>query len=328
MFKVLMTDSVFEDTKIEEEALSKIDAEFILAGNTDEATLIEKGRDCDAILNTNAIITRKILEECRRVKIVARTGIGIDNVDVAAASELGVMVSNVPDYCLEEVANHTFALFLDLNRKITFYDKLLKKPEALPWGANTGSPVKRVSGQRFCLIGFGNIARLVAARALAFGMVVCAYDPYVPDEVFAAQGVTRLKTIKELATGADVLSLHIPLNEQSRGIVDMDILRLMNPTAFLINTSRGALVNQDDLIHALKTGVISGAALDATAPEPLPLDSELLKMDQVLLTPHVGFYSVEAGIDSRTKMSAEVVSVLSGGLPRSFCNRDTIINKR
>lgn len=317
-YKVLYTDTCFPDTSIEEAELKKIDAELILAPATDEATLIAAGKDCDGVIFDFAPMTDKVLSNLPKCKVASRVGIGLNNIDIPAASRNGIMVANVPDYCFDEVANHAVALYLSCNRRIVQYSNMTK---TCNWDVTGLGPIYRMDGQNFCLYGLGNIARRVVERIKPYGFKLFAFDAYAKDEVFQQTGVTRVHSLEELAELADVFSVHVPLTKDTEGTVNLDILKRMKKDAIFINIARGPIVKEADLITALKEKMIMAAGLDVVSEEPLPKDSELLKMDNVIITPHVAFYTVEAEDELRKRSTQEVIYALTEGQPHVFVNK-------
>ena len=316
--RVLMTDTIFPDTQIERETLRVIDAEFVLASQSDPETLKREGRDCDGALNVYAELTGEVLSQWSRCKVIVRTGIGVNTIDLAAATTQGIMVANVPDYCMDEVADHTVALFLTCVRKTALFNASVK---AGKWAVDLAKPMPRLQGKVYGLFGFGNIAQRVAKRIRGFGLDVVAFDPYIVDAVFASCQVRRAESLDGLLAIADFLSLHAPLTEETRGILNAARLKQMKPTAILINTSRGPLVNDVDLMGALRDRVIAGAGLDVLTDEPPAFPLALAELDNVVLTPHTAWYSDDAMPELRRKASAEVVRTLTEGRPKFWVNQ-------
>lgn len=324
-FKVFMTDSIFQDQDLERGELAKIDAELVVASSRDTGTFIREGKDCDAVLTVYAPVDAEFIGKLEKCRVIVKTGIGVNNIDVAAASARGIMVANVPDYCIGEVADHTFALFLAGIRKINFLNARVREGV---WDFNEAKPIPRLQGKIFGLYGFGNIARHVAVRAMAFGLQVHAFDPYMPEDVFKKIGVKRVAQFNQLIKEVDFLSLHVPLTEETRHIINIDTMQQMKSSVFIVNTSRGPLIKEDDLFMALQNGLVAGAALDVLNTEPPPYPYPLLELDNVVVTPHAAFYSEGSGVELREKSVREVVLALTEGIPRSWLNRSEIENKR
>lgn len=317
-YKVLMTDSIFADQEIEKNILREIDAEVILSPGKDEATLAELAKDCDAIMATYAEVTRRVIESCTRCKVIIRTGIGYNNIDVEAATEKGIMVANVLNYCVTEVADHAMALILACLRKVVFLNKCVRNGN---WNVNLARPIARTGTLTLGLYGFGNIARQVAVRAKAFDMHVTAYDPFLPDEVFEKAGVERCTDLDAFLRSCDVLSPHLQLNKSTQGLIDKHVFRKMKTSSYLINVSRGGLVNEEDLLAAIENHQIAGCALDVMASEPGDVHSRLLTYDNVIVTPHSAFYSDGSDIELREKSSQEIVQTFTQGYPEFWLNK-------
>lgn len=317
-YKIMLTDSIYPDTSIEMAELEAIGARIVRPKGIDAASLLETGHDCDGILCDYASIDKTVIAGLGKCKVIAEAGIGVNNIDLEAAAAKGIKVANVPHYCLREVADHAMALFLACARKLLPYDRDIR---AGKWDKLEHAPIYRLAGQNFCLFGFGAIARKVAARARAFEMQVHAFDPFLPDEAFAAEGVSRVSSLEKLARIADVFSIHAPLTDDTRGIVGRDVFSTMKAGCIVLNTSRGGLVAEQDLVDALAAGKIAAAGLDVLQSEPPKPDSPLLRMNNVVLTPHCGFFSNESDEELRRTMAREVVRTLTGGEPLSWVNR-------
>jgi D-3-phosphoglycerate dehydrogenase len=323
--KVVITDTEFGSVEIERQVLAEIGAEPIVLNTMDEDIIAKETADADAVITEYAKITPRIISGLRKCKVIARYGIGVDMIDLEAASRAGIPVANAPDYGIEEVATHTIAVFLTLARKTAVYDRALKDGK---WGYKIGFPIYRLQGQTLGLIGFGNIARTVASMVSGLGLKVLAHDPFIGEDEMAKRNVVKAETVEEILRQADFVSLHIPLMESTRGMIGEKELAMMKPSAYLINTGRGGLINEESLVKALKKGRISGAGLDVFQQEPIREDSPLLKLENVLVTPHCAFYSEESLKNLQRMPAEEVVRVLKGGLPRSFVNRDLLAKYR
>ncbi len=316
-FKVVVTDSVFPHLETERRLLAQVGAELVALQAHRDDELVEAVRDADALLVCFAPVTKRVVEAARRCKVIARYGIGVDNVDVATATARGIVVTNVPDYCVEEVSDHTLALLLACARRVVWLDRTVR---AGRWDARDAVPVRRLSGQTLGLVGFGKIPRLVAQKAQALGLRVLAFDPYVDPSAMRKLGVEPAG-FRSLLERSDYVSLHTPLTPQTEGLIDEAALRWMKPTAYLINTARGRIVDERALVIALERGWIAGAALDVLPTEPPPPDHPLRRLPNVVLTPHVAFYSEESLQELQRKAAEEVVRVLSGQSPRYPVNQ-------
>lgn len=315
---VVITDFNYPDLSIEEEELTRWDARVVPAQCTIPEEVLAAGRDADALISQYAPITQEVIQGLRRCKAIGRYGIGVDNIDVEAATEAGIAVINVPSYCEDEVSDHTLALLLSWARRIPHYTEEIRQGV---WDWKTGRPIHRLRGLVLGLLGFGKIARLVARKAKAFGLEVIAHDPYLPDEAFAEEGVEKVE-FDDLFARSDFLSIHVPLTGATRHLIDEEALAKMKPTACLINTSRGGVVDEKALIRALEQGRIAGACLDVTDPEPPSPQIPLLSMPQVLLSPHAAWYSEESQIELQRKIAQDIGRALNGLLPVGLVNRE------
>jgi D-3-phosphoglycerate dehydrogenase len=308
---IAVTDSVFPSLDPALAALARLDPEMRMSKSVAAEDILAVARDADAILVTYAKLPGELLRELRRCKAIGRFGLGVDNIDTKTAAELGIVVTYVPDYCMHEVSDHAMALLLALARKIPFSNKLVQSGR---WEMPAVAPLRRLAGQVLGLIGLGNIPRALVPKARAFGFDVIAYDPYAAKEVFASCGVEAV-SLETLFARSDAISVHAPLTPATRGLVDAAAFARMKPGAVIVNTARGPLIDEQALLAALDSGRLGGAALDVVATEPLPKDSPLLGRDNVILTPHTAFYSLEALDELQTKCATDVASVLSGQPP-------------
>jgi D-3-phosphoglycerate dehydrogenase len=317
---VAVADSPFPSLDPAKEALSRVNAELKMAAEPTPDGILAVAREADAVLVTYAKITAEMISEMKNCKSIGRFGIGVDNIDIAAATEAGIVVTYVPDYCFDEVSDHAMALLLDLARKVSFSNGLV---QAGRWEMPAVAPLYRLRGRTLGLVGFGNIPQIVVPKAQAFGLKVVAYDPFVPKEKAAELGVELMELDALLAT-SDYVSVHAPLTPETKHLIGADAFKKMKPTALLVNTARGPLVDTDALAVALDNGEIGGAALDVVPVEPLPADSPLLNRDNLILTPHTAFYSVDALLDLQTKAAQDVARVLAGERPVYPVNPDVL----
>ncbi|HWY53700.1 MAG TPA: C-terminal binding protein [Terriglobales bacterium] len=314
-FLVAVADSVFPTLDPARAVLSKIGAELSLAEKPTPDAIVKVARGADAVLVTYAKITADMIWQMAQCRIIARFGIGVDNVDIAAATDAGIVVTRVPDYCIDEVSDHTLALLLALVRKIPFANSSV---QAGRWEMSATVPIHRLRGRILGLVGFGRIPQLLAPKAKAFGLEVVTYDPFVPADITASAGVESVD-FATLLKVSDYVSIHTPLMPDTQDLFNADVFRQMKPTAYLINTARGPIVDEAALACALDAGQLTGAALDVLSQEP-PTGSPLLGRDNVILTPHMSFYSVESLVELQTKAAEEVVRVLTGQMPRNPVN--------
>ena len=307
--KVLITDYVWPDLQIEESILGEAGLEIVEAPDGEEGTLAALAEGCGAILTCWAKTTRKVIEAAQPgLQVIVRYGVGLDNIDVAYATEQGIPVANVPDYCFVDVAEHAMALLLSLSHKVAAFDRDVRSGT---WSIQSQVPLNRLTGRTLGLIGFGQIARQVVPRASAFGMEVIANSPSLTDAGAAESGARRVE-LDELIETSDFISVHCPLTDETRELINTDVLKRMKSTAFLINTSRGEVIDEDALIGALETGEIAGAALDVRPQEPPSLPDRLIDLPNVIHTPHAAFYSTESLRELPTKAAQEVCRVMRG----------------
>ncbi len=316
---VAVTDSVFPNLDPAAAVLAKIGAEIRLAKEPTREGILEVARDADAVLATYAKVTAEMIPQMTRCRVIARFGIGVDNVDIPTATQAGIVVTRVPDYCLDEVSDHTMALLLALVRKIPASNA---RTHAGRWEMRAVVPIHRLRGTVLGLVAFGQIPQLVAPKAQAFGIRVLTYDPYVSKEVAGRAGVEQVE-FEELLKVSDYISIHAPLLPATRHLFNADVFPRMKPTAYLINTARGPIIDEAALASALDQGHLAGAALDVMEQEP-PSGSPLFGRENVIVTPHTSFYSEESLVDLQTKAAEEVVRVLSGQAPRNPVNPDVL----
>jgi D-3-phosphoglycerate dehydrogenase / 2-oxoglutarate reductase len=317
--RVAVADSPFPTLDPAREVLSKIGADLRIASEPTPEAILRVATDADALLVTYAKITAEMIQTLTRCRIISRFGIGVDNVDLAAATSAGIVVTRVPDYCIDEVSDHTLALLLALARKIPFANAQV---HAGGWEMSAVVPIHRLRGRVLGLAGFGRIPQLVAPKAKSFGLRVIAHDPYVPAEIFARAGVEAVEFAQVLEL-SDFVSVHTPLLPETRGLFGAEAFRQMKPTAYLINTARGPIVDELALAQALDAGHLAGAALDVMAQEP-PVSSPLVGRANVILTPHTSFYSEESLVDLQVKAAEEVTRVLTGHAPRNPVNPEVL----
>src|SRR5246500_5351232 len=305
---IAITDSPFPSLDPAKKALARLDPEYRMAKSPVADDILAVARDADAVLVTYAKLSGDLLRQLTKCKAIGRFGLGVDNIDLPAAKELGIAVNYVPDYCLREVSDHAMALLLALARKATFSNKLVQSGR---WEVPPIVPLRRLEGQVLGLVGFGNIPRALAPKAKAFGLKVLTHDPYVAKDALDAAGVEGV-SFGELLARSDFVSVHAPLLPATRGLMNAAAFTKMKKGAYLINTARGPLVDEAALVAALDDGHLGGAGLDVVTTEPLTKDSPLIGRDNVILTPHTAFYSVEALDELQTKCASDVARVLSG----------------
>ncbi|MYE39924.1 MAG: C-terminal binding protein [Chloroflexi bacterium] len=303
-WKVLITDHVWPSTDPERAVLEAGGASVVVAPDGEEATLIELARDADAIMTCFAQVTENVVRAAERCVVIGRFGVGVDNIAVNTATELGIAVTYVPDYCVDEVSDHVMALLHAWNRRIALFDRSVKEHG---WGSQPLTMrMMRLRGKTIGIVGFGRIGQAVAAKARAFGLNILAADPVVPAEAVEDMG-GRLVDLPALLAESDFVSLHTPLTEATRNLIDREELAMMKPDAFLINAARGPLVNEVALYEALTGNIIAGAGLDVMVDNTPSQDHPLLSLDNIIITPHVAFFSQESTLELEQRAAAEVV---------------------
>ncbi len=318
--RILITDIAWPDLEIEKEVLAAVDGEVMLAGDGTPDEIIALAPQADAILTCWKDVPAEALDIAPNCQMISRYGIGLDNIPIGRATELGMLVTNVPDFCLEEVSDHVMALLLATARQLF---PLARTPERSGWTRETPRPIPRVKGQTLGLIGFGNIARALVPKALGFGLRVIAYTPRLRPQD-APQGVEVTNDLSEMLAASDYVSIHCPLTEETAHLIDDAALAQMKSDALLINTSRGGVIDEEALTRALREGRIGGAALDVTDPEPPSADNPLLTLENVIVTPHAAFYSVAATAELARKAAENVVTVLRGEVPKTVVNAEVL----
>jgi D-3-phosphoglycerate dehydrogenase / 2-oxoglutarate reductase len=308
---IAVTDSPFPSLDPAIAALKRVDPELRMAKSASADDILAVANDAEAVLVTYAKLPGELLKELKHCKAIGRFGLGVDNIDIPAAAQLGITVTYVPDYCLREVSDHAMALLLAMARKVPFSNSLVQSGR---WEVPPVVPLRRLEGQVLGLVGFGNIPRALTPKAKAFGLKVITYDPFVPADVVKADGVENT-SFEDLLARSDFVSVHAPLLPATRGLMDEAAFARMKRGAFLVNTARGPLVDESALVAALDSGHLGGAALDVVTVEPLAGDSPLRGRDNVILTPHTAFYSVEALEELQTKCASDVARVLLGEKP-------------
>ena len=309
---VAVVDTVFPTLDPARDVLAKVDAELVMAEQPTPDSILSVASEADAVLVTYGKITSEVIDGLKNCKVIGRFGIGIDNIDIPAATAKGIIVVYAPVYCLEEVSDHAMALMLSLARKITFSNNLVSDGR---WEMPAVVPIARLKGRTLGLVGLGNIPQNIVGKAQAFGMEVAASDPYCPDDIFNKLNVKKME-LDELLSVSDFVSIHAPLTEETEGMFNAGAFKKMKNSAFLINTARGPLVNIDDLAAALENGEIAGAGLDVLPTEPPTKDNPLVGRPDVILTPHTGFYSEDALLDLQTTVASDVADVLDGKTPK------------
>ena len=318
--KVVVADYVFANLEPERAALSGLAEITAFRDFPGPEAIIEAARDADGLIITQAPITAAVIDQLERCKVIVRYGVGVDTIDLAAATQKGIMVVNLPAYCTEEVADHAMTLILALIRKLPRSVEYLRSGG---WSQEPLRPIRRLSTLTLGLYGFGRIGRAVAQRARAFGFRLIGCDPYVPDDIFAAYGVDRVVEDALLA-GSDVLSLHMPVTEETRQILNAERLSKLKRGALVVNTARGGLIDTPALLDALDSGQVGEAALDVLDVEPIPADHPILRRENVFLTPHLAWYSEESLLQLQRDAGMECARALRGEPVASIVNPDYV----
>lgn len=318
MYTVLVTDHPAPTTAIEAELLSAVDGRLVIAETGSEDELLALVPEADAILTCFRLVTPKVVNAGDRLRVIGRYGVGVDNIAVETATERGIPVTNVPVYCVDEVAEHAIALLFTLARRTATYDASVRAGE---WRIEAGMPMHRIAGSVLGVLGFGRIGRAVVSRGVGLGMRVLVVDRSSPAADIRAAGAEPAD-LDVLLAESDAVSIHLPSTPATRHLIDAERLARMKPGAFLVNCARGAIVDLDALAAALADGRLAGAGLDVFEPERLPVDHPLIGLPNTVLTPHVAFYSEESIAELQRRATANVIAVLTGGSPENVVNPD------
>jgi len=319
--KVVITDCNHPSIEIERKMLSEINAELILSNCNTEEDIIKVAKDADGIINQRVSITRRVIKSLNKCKVIVRYGVGVDNIDIKVATECGIIVANVPDYCVDEVSSHALGLILGCARgRILFNSKVKEKR----WGFSLAKPLFRTQGKTLGIFGLGRIGSAVAKKSKGFGLKIIACDPYV------SKVNNRIKMVdfSQLLSESDFISINASLTDKTWHAFKENELKAMKKTAYLINTARGSIVDEKALYKALREGWIAGAGLDVLEKEPPDWNNPLLKLDNVIFTPHSAFYSEESYIELKTRTAKVVLSVLNGKLPETIINPQVLNRKK
>jgi len=322
-FKIVRTFGM-PANEYEQEVMGKIGATMEVAsfmpGQCTEDELLSVSRDADAVISVFEPFTRRVIEGLEKCRLLTNIGVGYQNIDVSAATDCGICVANNAWYCLEEVSDQAMALLLTLARKLPVLDKAVRggKTGYADLGRARGR-VFRIRGQTLGLVGLGRIPRTLAPKAKGFGLRIIAYDPYIPPEIAKEAGV-EMVDFDRLLQESDYISIHAALTPENEKMFGLEQFKKMKPTAFLINTARGALVDSDALYTALTEGLIAGAGLDVTEPEPINPDNPLLKLENAIFTGHSAYFSETSVVEQRKGPIDEIARVLSGEWPSALVN--------
>lgn len=316
MRRVLITDFAWKDLEIEKAILLKAGADLVVAKTATEEELVSLTPTVDGILTCWKPVSANLVRAANRCISIGRFGIGLDNIDVAAATEAGIVVTNVPAYCVDEVSDHAMALILSCARKTAFYDRHIK---AGSYDLQAGPPLYRLRGKTLGIAGFGKIGRAVAVKAHAFGLKIISYDPNV-DAASAGKAGVESVSFSELLARSDFVSVHVPLSPETRHLFNYPAFQKMKRTAIIVNTSRGDLIDPAGLLAALDEGLIMGAGLDVLSQEPPAAGDRLVNHPATVITPHAAFNSEESLQDLRETTATQMADVLSGRRPQNIVN--------
>lgn len=309
-FHVYVTDQRQPSFEIERRILKEANADLTLCSCVTEDDIIRECADADAIMLDLAPMTGRAIRTLKKCRVISRYGVGVDNVDLAAAKECGIQVCNVPDYCMEDVSDHALALLFACLRNVVLRDREIRKGN---W--NIVSRGARVRGKTLGVIGAGRIARVLVRKLRGFELrEVVAYDPFLTAEQLEGLGMRKVE-FDELLAVSDFVSLHLNLTDETRNIIDAEALSKMKETAILINVSRGGLVDPDALLSALENHTILCAGLDTHAVEPVPRDSRFMALDNIVMTDHAAYNTVEGVAELKEKSARNIAAVLQGKKP-------------
>jgi len=315
--KVVMTDSIWPSLEAIENTVAEAGGEFNFLKCPSEEEVITQARDADVLVSFYVGITRRVIESLENCRLIIRIGIGYDIVDVQAATERGIYVANIPDYCLDEVSDHAMALLLNCVRKIV---KFSRNSQAGIWGYQKGVPIHSLRGRTLGIVGLGKIGRRLVPKAKAFGLRVVANDPYIPDDIFKLMEVERYEDFHHMLKDCDYVSSHVCLSPETEGMFGEREFQLMPNHGIFINTSRGKVVQQDALRKALEENWIAAAGIDVLEKEPFEADDPILKLENVSITPHVAWYSEESLQAVIDKTAEEIGRALRGERIKNVVN--------
>jgi len=316
-YKIYITDYNFNSIEEIKDTLSAFDCEFIDLQTKDENTLLKSLSDADGIIVQYSKITPKILDAMTKCKVISRLGIGVDMVDTKYAASKGILVCNVPNYCIDEVADHTLALILSIARKIIHLNNSVKKGI---WDAiGVSKPIFNLKKQVLGIIGFGKIPQNLYAKVKQIFGDVIVFDPYVSKDIIEKYDI-NLVTFYNILRSSDIIVILCPLTDETKYLFDINQFNLMKKNSFIVNTSRGAIINTTSLYYALKNNLIAGASLDVLEQEPPGIDNELLKFENTIITPHIAYYSEESLSELKRLAALNVIKVLKGETPVNVIN--------
>jgi D-3-phosphoglycerate dehydrogenase len=319
--RVVFGHSDLAEAPVELEILRAAGAEVVAAPVRDDPDALAVLREANALMVTLQPVTAPLIAELAHCKIICRAGTGVDTIDIPAATARGIWVTNVPDYSVDEVSTHAIALILAQARRLFPHRKAARSGD---WRYLASTPIRRLASQTLGIIGLGRIGKATARKAHGLGLNVIAHDPYLSSDVFAAIGARQVE-LATLLREADFVTLHVPLTPETRQLIDGAALAQMKPTAYLVNTARGEVVDVPALIAAVRAGQIAGAALDVLPIEPPAADDPVFSEERIIVTPHIAWASTEGGRDVRVRAAEDIVRVLRGEAPRYPCNEIRLV---
>ena len=317
-YQIIQTDNGNFPPIFDRDTQKRFNCQLRLVNISTEEESIFACRNAHLVLATRGLFTKKVLEKMKDCLAIIRFGVGVENIDIKSATKLGIIIANVPDFCVDEVSDTVIAAILALNRKLFFLHKTIIGGR---WDRRLARPITRIKNQTLGLIGFGRIARAVAAKMKGFGLNIIAYDPYIKKQEIKRFSV-RPVDFNYILKQSDFISLHLPLNNETYHLIEKKQLRKMKHNAYLINTSRGKIIDEVALYKALKEGWIAGAALDVLDEEPPDFKNPILKLDNMIFTPHFASYSEEAFEELEKKVREAAIMVLKGRFPSHIVNPD------
>ncbi len=320
MGQVVIADYWFENTDEERRIIEGAGHTLRTYHCKTEDELIQAARDADVLIVQFAKVTDRVIRSLKRCKCIVRYAIGVDVIDVEAATKRNIYVCNVPDYCIDEVSNHAIAMLLSLSRKLPQVSESVKNGS---WDYRKVQPVSKMLGRTLGVIGFGRIGARVSDKMSNFGVDIVTCDPWIHDER-SLQHRAHKVDLETLLRTSDYISLHVPLDKQTYHLLDDAQFALMKKGVILINTSRGPVINEEALVRALDDGIVAGAGMDVFEKEPLPMDSPLRKRENVILTPHFAWYSDESVTTLQKSAAREAVRVLNGEPPKNLINKSIL----
>jgi len=314
--QVLVTDFAWKDLSIEREVLGHAAATVVVANTASEAELMQLAPALHGILTCWKAVSGNVIRRATQCLSIGRFGIGLDNIDVSSATEAGIIVTNVPAYCVDEVSDHAMALILSCARKTAFYDRNIKNGS---YDLQAGPPLYRIKGKTLGIVGFGKIGKALCAKARAFGLNIIIYDPHIDDGSAAQAGVVRV-SFSEIVKESDFISIHVPLSDETAGLFNYQTFQEMKRSAIIVNTSRGGIIDSSALLAALNEELIAGAGLDVLSQEPPAPGDRLIAHPRTVVTPHAAFNSEESLVELRKTAAAQMADVLCGRRPQNIVN--------